>query len=156
MLIVIESICDLMQAIGEQKEAFKLIIAAKDKLINEFWDELKKKDDQYTKTLKEEANDIKILVSKMRDQYFALRDQSIKELDEIQKTFEDERKRYIKKATDEVEECFKKHIDMEHSFSLSRRRQEEEFQKAIEKLRVQGMQTYTSTKIKMENDIQNL
>ena len=145
-----------MQAIGEQKEAFKLIIAAKDKLINEFWDELKKKDDQYTKTLKEEANDIKILVSKMRDQYFALRDQSIKELDEIQKTFEDERKRYIKKATDEVEECFKKHIDMEHSFSLSRRRQEEEFQKAIEKLRVQGMQTYTSTKIKMENDIQNL
>lgn len=104
-----------------------MIIAAKDKLINEFWDELKKKDDQYTKTLKEEANDIKILVSKMRDQYFALRDQSIKELDEIQKTFEDERKRYIKKATDEVEECFKKHIDMEHSFSLSRRRQEEEF-----------------------------
>ncbi len=89
MLVVIESSYVLIKAIGEQKEAFKLIIAAKDKLINQFWDELKKKDDQYTKTLKEEANDIKILVSKMRDQYFALRDQSIKELDEIQKTFED-------------------------------------------------------------------
>ena len=106
--------------------------------------------------MKEQASDIKILVSKMREQYFALRDQSIRELDEIQKTFEDERKQYIKKATDEVEECFKKHIDMEQSFSLSRRRQEEEFEKAIDKLRVEGMQLYTSTKIKMENDIQNL
>lgn len=36
----------------------------------------------------------------MREQYFALRDQSIKELDEIQKTFEQERKKYLKKATD--------------------------------------------------------
>ena len=89
-----------MQAIGEQKDSFKQIIAAKDKLINEFWEELKKKDDQYSKTLKDQSSDIKILVSKMREQYFALRDQSIRELDEIQKTFEDERKKYIKKATD--------------------------------------------------------
>ena len=76
-----------MQAIGEQKDSFKQIIAAKDKLINEFWEELKKKDDQYSKTLKDQSSDIKILVSKMREQYFALRDQSIRELDEIQKTF---------------------------------------------------------------------
>jgi dynein regulatry complex protein 1 len=55
-----------------------------------------------------------------------------------------------------VDECFKKHINMESSFAESRRRQEEEFEKAIEKLRVEGMQTYTTTKIKMENDIQNL
>lgn len=76
-----------IQAINEQKETFKLIIGAKDKLINEFWEELKKKDDQYTKTLKEQASDIKVLVSKMREQYFILRDQSIRELDEIQRTF---------------------------------------------------------------------
>lgn len=36
----------------------------------------------------------------MREQYFALRDQSLKELDEIQKTFEEERKKYIKKGAD--------------------------------------------------------
>jgi len=59
---------------------------------------LKKKDDQYSKTLKEQASDIKVLVSKMREQYFALRDQSIRELDEIQRKFESERKAYIEKA----------------------------------------------------------
>lgn len=85
----------------------------------------------------------------MREQYFFLRDQSIRELDEIQRKFEAERKGYIEKAKGQVDECFKKHINMEQSFAESRRRQEEEFERAIEKLRVEGMQTYTSTKIKM-------
>ncbi len=77
MRVSLEGTDNVPQAINEQKEAFKLIIAAKDKLIGEFWDELKKKDDEYSKTLKQEANDIKVLVSKMREQYFALRDQSV-------------------------------------------------------------------------------
>lgn len=80
-----------------------MIVAAKDKLINEFWEELKKKDDQYSKLLKDQANDIKVLVSKMREQYFALRDQSINELEEIQRKFEAERKAYIEKAKSEVD-----------------------------------------------------
>lgn len=95
MRVPLEGTDDVPQAINEQKEAFKLIIAAKDKLIGEFWDELKKKDDEYSKTLKQEASDIKVLVSKMREQYFALRDQSVNELEEIQRRFEAERKAYI-------------------------------------------------------------
>lgn len=127
MRVTLEGTDAVPQAINEQKEAFKLIIAAKDKLIGEFWDELKKKDDEYSKTLKQEANDIKVLVSKMREQYFALRDQSVQELEEIQRRFEAERKAYIERAKSEVDECFKKHINMESSFAESRRRQEEEF-----------------------------
>lgn len=34
--------------------------------------------------------DIKLLVGKMREQYFALRDQSLKELEEVQRKFEAE------------------------------------------------------------------
>lgn len=56
-------------------------MAAKDKLIKEFQNELKKKDDQYTKTLKGQGKDIEELVDKMRKQYEALRAQSLKELD---------------------------------------------------------------------------
>ena len=78
----------LSKAIQEQKESFKLIVAAKDKLIEEFWEELKKKDDQYSKTLKQQASDVKVLVSHMREQYFALRDQSLTELDAIQSRFD--------------------------------------------------------------------
>lgn len=64
---------------------------------------MKKKDDQYSKTLKEQAADIRLLVSKMREQYFALRDQSIAELEEIQRRFEAERKAYIERAKSEVD-----------------------------------------------------
>lgn len=79
-----------MQAIQEQKESFQLIITAKDRLIKEFQNELKKKDDQYSKMLKSQSEDVKVLVAKMREQYFALRDQSLKELEDIQHEFENE------------------------------------------------------------------
>jgi hypothetical protein len=42
---------ELNSAIDQQKQTFKEIINAKDKLIKEFWDELKKKEDQYVKML---------------------------------------------------------------------------------------------------------
>lgn len=45
---------------------------------------------------------------------------------------------------------------MEHDFAENRRKAEEDFEKKIDELRIEGMQAYTSTKIKMENDIQNL
>lgn len=35
----------------------------KDSLIKEFWDELKKKDDEYVKMLKEESEDIKKMIT---------------------------------------------------------------------------------------------
>lgn len=93
---------------------------AKNKLIQEFQNELKKKDDQYSKTLKGQGEDIKILVAKMREQYFALRNQSLKELEEIQKRFEEERREYIDNAKNEVDECFKRHLHMEETFGKDR------------------------------------
>lgn len=45
---------------------------------------------------------------------------------------------------------------MEQSFAEDRRKSEEQFEKRIEELRIEGMQVYSSLKKKMENDIQNL
>ena len=45
---------------------------------------------------------------------------------------------------------------MERDFEKNRKNAEEDFEKKIEELRIEGQQIYTSTKIKMENDIQNL
>lgn len=67
-----------------------------------------------------------------------------------------QRKSYIEKAKTEVDECFKKHINMEQSFADDRKKSEEEFERRIEELRIEGMQVYSSLKKKMENDIQNL
>lgn len=40
--------------------------------------------------LKEQSQDIKLLVGRMRGQYFTLRDENLKELEEIQRKFEAE------------------------------------------------------------------
>ncbi len=45
---------------------------------------------------------------------------------------------------------------MEQSFAEDRRKSEEQFERRIEELRIEGMQVYSSLKKKMENDIQNL
>ena len=45
---------------------------------------------------------------------------------------------------------------MEQDFAINRKKAEEDFEKKIEELRIEGMQNFTSTKIRMENDIQNL
>lgn len=80
----------LFQAIQEQKSTFKNIIEGKERLIDQFTDELKKKDDEYVKMLKDQSTDIKDLVNKMRGQFFTLRDENLKELEEIQRKFEAE------------------------------------------------------------------
>lgn len=59
-------------------------------MIQEFTDELKKKDDDYVKMLKDQSHDIKLLVGRMRSQFFTLRDENLKELEEIQRKFEAE------------------------------------------------------------------
>lgn len=41
-------------------------MVGKQKLILEFWEELKKKDDEYVKMLKEQSDDIKNMITKMR------------------------------------------------------------------------------------------
>lgn len=58
----------------------------------------------------------------MRRQYEDLRAQSLKELDEIQAKFNEERRVYIENSKKEVEECFKQHLNMEADFSKARKK----------------------------------
>ena len=57
-----------------------MIVEGKDKLIKEFWDELKKKDDDYVKMLKEHASDIGTMIASMRRQFFDIRQRNLLEL----------------------------------------------------------------------------
>lgn len=45
---------------------------------------------------------------------------------------------------------------MEQDFADNRKKAEDDFEKKIDELRIEGMQIYTSTKIRMQTDIQNL
>lgn len=81
---------NFIQKIEEQKKFFQRIRECKDTLIDEFWEELNKKDDDYRQMMKSQENDIKDIVVNMRFQFKDLREKYLFELEEIEKEFSNE------------------------------------------------------------------
>merc|ERR1719482_2508392 len=74
-----------------QKDACQQIIDAKDRRIRDFQTELKNKDEEYIKMLKQQSFDITSIIGKMRDQYHTLRRHYEQQLEQIEEAFEQER-----------------------------------------------------------------
>ena len=68
-----------------------------DRRIEDFKTELKNKDEEYIKMLKQQRLDITTLISKMREQYHSLRQQYEQQLEDIEQAFEEERKEMLQK-----------------------------------------------------------
>lgn len=64
----------------DQKQLCDSMIDEKNKIINDFKSELKQKDDSYVKTLKKYAEDIDLLIERMKDQLFNMRKFYLEEL----------------------------------------------------------------------------
>lgn len=80
-----------------QKSACRQIIDSKDRRIEDFKTELKNKDEEYIKMLKQQRLDITTLISKMREQYHSLRQHYEQQLEDIEQAFEEERKEMLQK-----------------------------------------------------------
>lgn len=68
----------------DQKQLCDSMIEEKNKLINDFKQELKNKDDTYVKALKKYAEDIDLLIERMKDQTYNMRKFYIEELINIE------------------------------------------------------------------------
>merc|ERR1711972_377410 len=86
---------DIPQEMGDQLQfqvnACQQIIESKDRRIRDFQTELKNKDEEYIKMLKQQSADITTLIAKMREQYQTMRRHYEQELEEIEDAFEQER-----------------------------------------------------------------
>ena len=81
----------LQAEIDKQRNSCDEIIASKDRLIKQFQQELKIKDEEYVKMLKSQAEDIEILIKRMRTQFYQLRTQYENQLDNVEQQFLKER-----------------------------------------------------------------
>ena len=70
-----------------QKSAYSAMIDEKDKLISEFQQELKTKDNQYVQNLKKQAEEVDLLLERMEEQSKTLLKAHSEELREIEKAF---------------------------------------------------------------------
>merc|ERR1719482_2280593 len=140
-----------------QKDQCQAIVDSKDRRILEFQTELKNKDEEYIKVLKQQSTDISSLIAKMREQYFTLRKHYDEQLDEIEEAFVKERAELLGKNKAEIEALFEKRRQMEETeFMEARQDRERRFQQRIDELRTQDADEYNKSKIALEKSIQEL
>lgn len=146
---------ELHEQLQKQKNSCAQIIEGKDRRIRDFQTELKNKDEEYVRTLKQQSGDITSLITKMREQYHAMRRGYDQQLDEIESAFEQERADLLSANKAEIEGLFEKRRQMEETeFLEERQKRELKFQKEIEELRTRDSDEYNQCKIKMEQSIQ--
>merc|ERR1719482_2567795 len=75
---------ELHEQLQSQKHACAQIIESKDRRIRDFQTELKNKDEEYVKMLKQQSFDITSIIGKMRDQYHTLRRHYEQQLEQIE------------------------------------------------------------------------
>ncbi|XP_018430142.1 PREDICTED: dynein regulatory complex protein 1, partial [Nanorana parkeri] len=147
---------ELWALLNSQQQQCAQLIEDKNKLIGELQQELKRKDDQYVKDLKKQAEDIDLLIERMEDQVKSLMKTYREELLHTEKAFEQERRELLDVSKKKWEQTMQGRWDKELESLLNRMKKVEEYEKQLNQLRVQDGEEYTMIKIKLETDVQIL
>jgi len=146
----------LHSQIEKQKANCDELLAAKDAVIGSIRRELKIKDDEYVKALKQQGDDIEQLLSRMAVQYKELRQVYDDELQRIEEAFVRERKEVLDINRSEIDSLFEKRRAMEMKYMEERQERQARYQKELDELRRKDAEDYNQLKIKLETDIQEL
>ena len=147
---------ELQDLLSRQKSACSAMIDEKDKLINEFQQELKAKDDQYVKNLKKQAEDVDLLLERMEEQNKTLLKAHSEELREIEKAFQVERRELLEQEEGEWEKAMHQRAEREKWSLEEREKRIEENEAELQHMRVRHSEEFNRIKVKLETDIQIL
>ncbi|KAG6923567.1 dynein regulatory complex subunit 1 [Chelydra serpentina] len=147
---------DLWDVLNQQQQQCAMLIEEKNKLISELQQELKSKDDQYVKDLKKQSDDIHLLLERMEEQIRNLMKTYRRELTQIEKAFELERRELLSSNKKKWEQAMQAHNTQELENLITRMQKVEEYEKQLNQLRVQDAEEYTTIKNQLENDVQIL
>ena len=147
---------DLQRALEEQRENCEATIRSKDRLIESFRGELKRKDDEYIKAIKKQREQVDRLLEGMEEQYVELEKQYSEELDRVEHAFVEERKELVEGNQKMLDGLFEDRRKMELHFMESKMEREAKYADELEKLRTQDAEEYNQLKIKLQMDIQKL
>jgi len=147
---------ELAQEIELQKAHCQSIIQNKEKLIKQFQDTLKGKDEEYVKSLETQSKNIDRLIELMRVQFNSMRDEYNTQLNEIEAAFKKEREEILTNNNDEINKLFEKHQKTEEKFLGLRTKNEAKYAEELEALRSSEANDQQEQKIKLENELQTL
>ena len=146
----------LQQLLKEQKTACDVMLEEKGRLIAEFQEELKAKDEQYVRHLKRQAEDVDLLLERMEEQTRSLMRTYREELGEIEQAFETERRGVLESQWAAWDDSTGQRAEREGDYLQERERRIEENEAQLQHLRVRNMEEFNRIKTKLETDIQVL
>ncbi|XP_053105947.1 dynein regulatory complex protein 1 [Hemicordylus capensis] len=147
---------DLWEVLNLQQQHCAVLIEEKNKLISELQQELKSKDDQYVKDLRKQADDVNLLLERMEEQIRNLIKNYRRELLQIEKAFELERRELLTSNKKKWEQGMQLLNKQELDFMMARLKKVEEYERELNQLRIQDAEDYNVIKIKLEHDVQIL
>eukprot|EP01032_Pedospumella_encystans_P008838 gene8838-10452_t len=147
---------ELHHDIKIQVDSCNAIIKSKDELILEFQQQLRAKDEEYVRTLRQQADDVDDLISRIRSEFKELQYEYDKELDAIEEAYFEERDRIIAEHTGEIDAMFETRKNKEVAYKETKQLSEEQYQLDVEALITKGADDYNKLKIDLEMNIQAL
>ncbi len=147
---------DLQTILQQQKQACEEMRDEKNRLIYEFEEELKSKDEVYVKRLKQQAEDVDLLVERMEEQAQSLVRAFQEELKQIEESFAIERQGLSDDQKALLDKTNEERKSKEIDYLETRERRMEENEGKIQQLRIQNAEEFNQVKIKLETDIQHL
>lgn len=146
----------LHEMLMQQKTSCDGMIDEKNKLINDFQQELKSKDDQYVKDLKKQAEDVDLMIERMEEQIKNLTKALREEMKEIEMAFVAERNELMEQQKKKWEEKMLHRRDKEVEYMKNREKRVEDYENQLQHLRIQDAEEYNMVKIRLETDVQLL
>lgn len=147
---------ELHQEINLQMESCHKIISSKDDLIKDFQQQLRAKDEEYVRTLRQQADDVDDLLGRIRSEFKELQGEYEKEFDSIEEAYLEERERIIAQQTGEIDGMFEHRKNAEVAYKEDKQKREDQYQGDIEELITRGADQYNKLKIELEMNIQAL
>ena len=147
---------DLQEKLSEQKAACDAMRDEKDKLINDFQQELKCKDDQYVRDLKKQAEDVDLILERMEDQVKTIMRGYREELEEIEKAFISERAKLLQQHVSTWDSEMENRRQMELKYLKERERRIDDYEQQLQHLRQQNAEDYKRIMMKFEREVQVL
>ncbi|KAL0587613.1 hypothetical protein ABG067_002909 [Albugo candida] len=132
------------------------IVSSKNRVILEFQKELRKKDEDYVKSLRIQSEDVEQLIARMGQQYRELQEEYELELSYMEQAFIKERCELVEANRAEIDALFDARREMEISFLEMKQARDEKNVQEIEALRVRDAEEYNGLKIKLETNMQTL
>ncbi|KAM4745810.1 dynein regulatory complex protein 1 [Anableps anableps] len=135
---------DLQKALMKQQQLYDTMIQDKLKLINELQQELKLKSDNYASTLRKNAEEINLMISRMEDQIKMMTNVYREELVETERRHQQEISIFLTKDKEELERELKKFWDEELERLTERKKNLDHYRKEIHEIGQESNHIYNA------------